>query len=97
MIRRLFNEGGYQARLEAGDLLASVEKSAPAHPGAGQPPGTVSEMVWYFEQTEKGLRRVVLVHQYVLPDGSIGGSGLPDPKRLLIGEEILIPEGRPPR
>ena len=25
---------------------------------------------------------VAEVHQYVRPDGSLGGSGLPDPKRL---------------
>ncbi|HEU0073902.1 MAG TPA: hypothetical protein VFS30_07805 [Dehalococcoidia bacterium] len=34
---------------------------------------------------------VAVVHQYLLPDGSIGGSGrrLPDPKWLRDGDTIL--------
>jgi hypothetical protein len=43
-------------------------------------------MVWYFDLQ---LNRVALVHEYRLPDGSIGASGLPDPKRLLLEDEIL--------
>ncbi len=30
-------------------------------------------------------QRVFTVHQYLRPDGSIGGSGLPDPKFLVEG------------
>jgi hypothetical protein len=36
---------------------------------------------------------VALVHQYVRPDGSIGGSGLPDPKRVVIGGTVYATKG----
>jgi len=32
---------------------------------------------------------MAIVHQYLLPDGSIGASGLPDPKWLRDGDRIL--------
>lgn len=32
-------------------------------------------------------RMMALVHQYLRPDGSIGGSGRPDPKRVRVGDE----------
>ena len=85
-LRRAFNEGRYYERVLRNELIASVESERPARPEASQPPGTVSQMVWYFDQD---LNRVALVHQYVRPDGSLGGSGLPDPKRLLLADEIL--------
>ncbi len=51
----------------------------------------MSRMVWYYAMTGDGsLRKVALVHEYRRPDGSLGGSGLPDPKRLIVGDEILF-------
>jgi hypothetical protein len=38
---------------------------------------------------------VALVHQYVKPDGTLGGHGYPDPKRLLIGQTFYIPKLAP--
>jgi hypothetical protein len=35
-------------------------------------------MIAYFD----GLQRVAIVHQYLWEDGSIGGSGRPDPKEV---------------
>ena len=32
---------------------------------------------------------VVFVHEFVLPDGSLGASGKPDPKRIWLKKEIL--------
>lgn len=47
----------------------------------GQPLGTVSQFLSYRDaKTGEELARV---HQYQRPDGSLGGSGKPDPKRLL--------------
>lgn len=87
-LRRLFNEGRYHERAQANQLLISVESEREARDSAGQPPGTLSQMVWYFDPST--LDRVALVHQYRRPDGSIGGSGRPDPKRLLLQDEILF-------
>ena len=85
-LRRLFNEGEYYERVLAGELLESIETDRPARPGSGQPEGTRSQTLWYFDQS---MNRVAFVHQYVRPDGSLGGSGRPDPKRLLFEDEIL--------
>lgn len=85
-LQRIFNEGRYLERLQANELLASVERSSLAPRGRGQPPGTMSQMVWYFDLQ---LNRVALVHQYRCPDGTIGASGKPDPKRILLDGEIL--------
>ena len=85
-LQRIFNEGLYWERVQANQLLQSVESAHPAPPASGQPPGTLSQMIWYFD----GLDRVALVHQYLRPDGTIGASGRPDPKRILLAGEILF-------
>jgi hypothetical protein len=43
------------------------------------PDGTYSETVEYFE----GDLKLAVAHRYVLPDGRIGGSGRPDPKKMV--------------
>ncbi len=88
-IRRLFNDGDYYGRMQRNEILATVESDRLAPSQAGQPAGTRSQTLWYFDA--QTLERLAFVHQYVLPDGSIGGSGRPDPKRLLLDDEILIP------
>ena len=85
-LRRVFNEGRYLEKALNNDLLVATESSRPAPESAGQPPGTLSETVWYFDLQ---LNRIAFVHQYRLPDGTLGGSGLPDPKRILLNNEIL--------
>jgi len=87
ILRQLFNDGRYWERVNENELVAAVEREGPARPQAGQPPGTMSRMVWYFDSQRQ---RVALVHEYRLPDGTLGGSGRPDPKRLMVGDEILI-------
>jgi hypothetical protein len=47
------------------------------------PPGTRSQIVTYY--TREGTL-VAYVHQYLRPDGTLGGSGRPKPK-------VLIEEG----
>lgn len=50
------------------------------------PPGTRSQIIAYLEAG----RQIAIVHQYRLPNGQLGASGLPDPKRLLIGGLLYI-------
>lgn len=52
-------------------------KSRPC-PLASEPEGTLSQIVAY----EDSSNRIVLVHRYLRPDGTIGASGRPDPKEL---------------
>jgi hypothetical protein len=73
-------------KAEDGELLQVVEREAPARRQANQPAGTMSRMVWYVDTDRV---KIALVHEYRHPDGSIGGSGRPDPKRLDINGEIL--------
>lgn len=85
-LRRIFNAGDYLGRVERNELLASVESERLAPPEAGQPPGTTSRMVRYYDLQ---LHTVAIVHEYMRPDGNRGGSGLPDPKRLHLDDETL--------
>jgi hypothetical protein len=95
-LRRIFNDGDYYGRACRNELLTSVEAERPAPPSAGQPPGTMSRVVVYYDLPS--LRRVALVHEYRLPDGTLGASGRPDPKRILLEGEILIcSPPRPPQ
>jgi len=65
----------------AGEITFKVNRHKPASAESGQPLGTMSQEISYFEN---GVE-IVRVHQFVLPDGSLGGSGLPDPKRIYEG------------
>lgn len=86
-LREEFNAGEYYERVLADELIATVESEHRPQAAANEPLGTRSQMVWYYDTAEQ---RVALVHQYLRPDGSLGGSGRPDPKRLLVGGEILF-------
>lgn len=70
----------YEGRVESGALRESVRDSRLAPPEAGQAPGTMSEVVVYFDEHD---REVAEVHRYLTLDGRIGASGLLDPISLL--------------
>jgi len=79
-MRRLFNEGRYWERGQKGEFTTVVvRESHPSPPRAGQPLCTRSQMVSY---RDRSGREVARVHPYLRPDGSLGASGQPDPKRL---------------
>lgn len=81
-MRAIFNHDGYWERLKSGELSAVVlEERHPTFPDANEPFCTWSRSISYRErQTDQEVARV---HQYDRPDGTIGASGLPDPKRIL--------------
>jgi hypothetical protein len=56
----------------------TVNKPASVH--SGQVPGTLSQIVRCYD-ADNAL--VLVVHQFLRPDGTIGASGKPDPKRIL--------------
>jgi len=79
-IRKLFNEGGYWAKIDSGELSEKpVREGHPSPANSGEPFCTRSQIVAYLDRNG---RQVALVHQYVRKDGSIGASGKPDPKKL---------------
>ncbi|MEK9136780.1 MAG: hypothetical protein AAB393_06615 [Bacteroidota bacterium] len=81
VLREMFNSGHYWERTQdRGDLTAIVERSRhPALPAAQEPFCTRSQQVSYYDAHGHEVARV---HQYKRPDGAIGASGRPDPKRL---------------
>ncbi|MGH9358904.1 MAG: hypothetical protein ACRD4Q_14975 [Candidatus Acidiferrales bacterium] len=80
-LRQLFNEGKYWDRAKAGELTCvTIEQRHPALPLANEPFCTFSQMISYRDREGNEVARV---HQYLRPDGRIGASGKPDPKRLL--------------
>ncbi len=80
-LRRRFNEGEYWLRTESGALTVEVRRSGhPSPEGSGEPYCTRSQIVAYSDRIG---RRVAVVHQYLRPDGTVGGSGRPDPKMLV--------------
>ena len=84
-LRQRFSALGILQQLGLGELIAVVRHENQARPESQQPPGTRSQRVAYM----RGNQLVAIVHQYVLPDGRIGASGLPDPKWLRDGNRIL--------
>ncbi len=75
----MFNEDGYVERADAGELQAVVIHSGTPSPEVGLPPSSRSEMISYRAENGEELARA---HRYVLPDGSVGAGGKPDPKRI---------------
>lgn len=94
-LRSVFNSLGYYTRLQAGELAAYVKRSSHlADPPPGEPECTHSQIVYCYDLDGEPL---AIVHQCRRPDGSLGGSGLPDPKRLFLPDRIIAVESHPPR
>jgi hypothetical protein len=90
-LRAMFNEGGYFERVQAGELLAEVAYNRhPCPPRVNEPYCTRSQTVHYVDLQEG--REVAVVHQYLREDGSLGASGLPDPKRICQGDTVFLVE-----
>ena len=85
-LRKIFNDGDYYAKVLRNELVAVVERDGLASPAMNHPSGTRSQTVRYYDHE---FGPVAFVHQFVLPDGSLGASGKPDPKRIWLESEIL--------
>ncbi len=78
-LRRMFNLGCYVQRVERGELTASTPKAGEPDKPELRALGAISCAVSYCNHANQEVARV---HFYLMPDGSIGGSGFIDPKRL---------------
>jgi hypothetical protein len=82
-IRRRFNDGQYWQQAQAGQLQQFMHKDQhPSAPKAPVPICTRSQVIKYLDAD--GIE-VAMVHQYLQPDGTLGATGRPDPKRLFEG------------
>lgn len=78
----MFNSGGYWRQAQRGQLQQRlIADRHPSLPKANEPLCTRSQIIAYL--TPQG-QRVAVVHQYLRPDGTLGASGRPDPKTLLV-------------
>jgi hypothetical protein len=85
-IRRIFNEGQYE-RTQSGELITILMKNNhPERPIPGEPRCRHSQM-WFYYTRRREL--VAVVHQYQRPDGTLGLSGKPDPKKLYLEDRIV--------
>jgi len=92
-IRKCFNDGRFAERVTSGELTTIVKWHSHADPPpTGEPLCTHSQMVYYCAPDG---HVVALVHQYLRPDGTIGASGLPDPKRLILRDRIISVRSEP--
>jgi hypothetical protein len=82
-MRALFNEESFLRLVQNGRIIPVVAHSGtPAEDAVlalKLPPGTKSQMLSYRDTNNLEMARA---HQYLLPDGTIGASGKPDPKRF---------------
>jgi hypothetical protein len=78
------NEGGYPGQVDS--LRRECIYDQPAHAKSRQPPDTRSKLYKYFD----GSTPVMWLHCFERPDGTLGGSGRMDPKRLFIRGEYYF-------
>ncbi len=62
------------------NLKCILSHNQPAKPHSGQVHGTLSQVIKCYD--DSGML-VLVVHQFLKPDGTIGASGKPDPKRIV--------------
>jgi len=85
----MFNAGDYEGRVAAGQLSRRlVSDRHPTSPRAEVPYCTRSQLVQYQDATGT---EVATAHQYLQPDGTLGASGRPDPKRVLKDGVLYVP------
>ena len=77
-IRRIFNAAGIWERVLAKTYQVTIARDNPCR-YPDEPPGTRSQM-WLIMDNGK---LVALVHLYWRPDGTLGASGKPDPKKVV--------------
>jgi hypothetical protein len=86
-IQQRFNSARCWERVQSGELrVRYIRDRHPARPKAREPYCTRSQIVAYYERDGTP---VALVHQYLRTDGTLGASGLPDPKRFFDGNVLL--------
>jgi len=79
-MRKIFNEGQYWKKSQSGEFSAiTIADRHPSLTAANEPFCTFSQMISYRDSSNTEMARV---HQYLRPDGTIGASGRPDPKRV---------------
>jgi hypothetical protein len=77
----MFNEGGYWERAAVGEFSQVMIRDKHPSPALAHEVTCTRSLILAYLDSDG--RKVALVHQYLRPDGTLGGSGRPDPKPLL--------------
>ncbi|MER3485577.1 MAG: hypothetical protein C4345_06035 [Chloroflexota bacterium] len=78
----MFNDGEYWERAKRGELITVLRRNGhPTAPIAGEPYCTRSQILEYWTTD---YQKIAIVHQHLRPDGTLGLSGRPEPKILII-------------
>jgi len=86
-LRALFNQH-ILPKIQRGELSARViRESHPSPERAVMPWCTRSQFIRYVDAHHNEVARC---HQYRLPDGSIGASGIPDPKSISLNGVLYM-------
>jgi len=84
----MFNDSTIPNQIKSGELRQEIIREGhPSPVRSGQPHCTYSQILSFWDS--KG-NMVAVCHQYRRPDGTIGASGSPDPKRIMIGGTIFF-------
>lgn len=84
----MFNERILPSLREFREILLSESHiGALKRPSVDEPSCTRSQYVRYVDSDG---RMVAEVHRYLRPDGTIGASGVPDPKRISFGGTLYV-------
>jgi hypothetical protein len=93
-LRKIFNDLRLWERAQSGEYDEVVWRDGhPSPKRSGEPYCTRSQIIRYRDRSD---RTVAIVHQYLRPDGTIGGAGRPDPKRL-VRHGVIYAVTSPPR
>jgi len=92
----MFNESQYPHMIADGRLTPSYLMNKPVKSPVSmeEPPGTHKQYIRYLDEQGEW---VVEVFQYLRPDGTLGGNGKPDPKRIRMGNTIYIGDTQQPK
>jgi hypothetical protein len=81
-LRQLFEKQGFPERIKKGQVSERIVASAPpAAKSTFLPEGTLSQRVAYIDGRGQ---QCAIVHRFKKPDGTLGGSGMPDPKEVMV-------------
>lgn len=85
-MRWLFKRHHFLAKVKRGELIQNITRDThPSRTVANEPFCTRTQEISYLDSNRQELARV---HQYLRADGTIGASGMPDPKRLMLGNQL---------
>jgi hypothetical protein len=87
-MRRIFNGLRFTERAEQGELEIYDRGHNVLQGHRHEPDGTTSGPRYFYDSATR--QRLAVAHVFQRPDGSLGGSGRPDPKYLVLFDCIFM-------